>query len=287
MVETNTIGDDERMNDSFKGATYRVERGEGNMYDIELIPHTPNDGFQVGAINGTYVQTHSPLELNALLRTCAYVHPNADYVGYWLDDEGMYHIDPSHYYSEAEYMDAIADARSLNQKAIWSFIQGAEVVIAPTPLQYFKEASETPSQGLIIQMPETLNRYLISIKDEIARLCTQDVNDDTTHQLAYYFAVIYEEYVTVPFHHLLKTPSTVRNPIALKDPDFDLIEDILEDSIATTKAALDGILRAPYIEGEESLQDRLRLHIDGLEYLKEQIHEDPDYFRAHVSPEVV
>ena len=147
MVETNTIGDDERMTDSFKGATYRVKRGDGGMCDIELIRHTPTDGFQVGAINGTYVQTHTPLELNALLRTCAYVHPNADYVGYWLDDEGMYHIDPSHYYSEAEYMDAIADARSLNQKAIWSFIQAAEVAVAPTPLQQFGHASEAPSEG--------------------------------------------------------------------------------------------------------------------------------------------
>ena len=147
MVETNDLGDDEIMTDSFKGATYRVKRGDGGMYDIELILHTPTDGFQVGAINGTYVQTHTPLELNALLRTCAYVHPNADYVGYWLDDEGMYHIDPSHYYSEADYMDAIADARSLNQKAIWSFIQAAEVAVAPTPLQQFGNASETPSEG--------------------------------------------------------------------------------------------------------------------------------------------
>jgi hypothetical protein len=147
MVETNTIGDDERMNDSFKGATYRVERGEGEMYDIELIPHTPSDGFQVGAINGTYVQTHSPLELNALLRTCAYVHPNAGYVGYWLDDEGMYHIDPSHYYSEDEYALALNVALDLNQKAIWSFIQGEEITTATPYLSRFNEASEAPSEG--------------------------------------------------------------------------------------------------------------------------------------------
>ena len=188
MVETNDLGDDEIMTDSFKGATYRVKRGDGGMCDIELIRHTPTDGFQVGAINGTYVQTHTPLELNALLRTCAYVHPNADYVGYWLDDEGMYHIDPSHYYSEADYMDAIADARSLNQKAIWSFIQAAEVAVAPTPLQQFGNASETPSEG-----SESLEDYLRSIEGEISRLCMQDVNDDTAHQLAYHFACIYEK----------------------------------------------------------------------------------------------
>ena len=167
MVETHDLGDDERMNDSFKGATYRVERGEGNMYDIELILHTPTDGFQVGAINGTYVQTHTPIELNALLRTCAYVHADVDYVGYWLDDEGMYHIDPSHYYSEDDYYHALNQGIKNQQRSIWSFIQGAEVPVATKQaFHYFKDsAAPVKAQNPYQEWKESLAVLLAAINE--------------------------------------------------------------------------------------------------------------------------
>lgn len=143
-----------------RGATYRIHfnRRGASM----LLNHSPKDGFQVGSVNGSWATTSRLESVEPLLWACANegdklsrcnsTDPKNDedfmYVGYWYEEEtGLYHIDPSLYYREDEYMDAIADARSLNQKAIWSFIQAAEVAVAPTPLQHFNEASEAPSEG--------------------------------------------------------------------------------------------------------------------------------------------
>jgi len=219
MVETNDLGDDERMNDigegsisrwggepfaPSRGATYRIHfnrRGASMLQN-----HSPKDGFQVGSVNGSWATTSRLESVEPLMWACANegdklsrcnsTDPKNDedfmYVGYWYEEKtGLYHIDPSLYYREDEYMDAIADARSLNQKAIWSFIQNDEVAVAPTPLQHFKEATEAPSEGS--EKPQTLEAYLRSIEGEISRLCMQDVNDDTAHQLAYQFACIYEK----------------------------------------------------------------------------------------------
>ncbi len=155
MQQTTILGDEQKK-DSFKGATYRVERGEerqtiaqgdGWNETLTLTLHDPTDGFQVGALKNSWRTTSNPVNLRSLLIECANIFDNSDYVGYWLDDEGMYHIDPSYYYSENEYLDAMGDAKKFNQKAIWSFIQAAEVAVAPTPLQHFNEASEAPSEG--------------------------------------------------------------------------------------------------------------------------------------------
>lgn len=155
MQETTIIGD-ETKTDSFKGATYRVERGEeratiaqgdGWIETLTLTPHNPNDGFQVGALKNSWRTTHNPVNLRTLLIECANIFDNNDYVGYWLDDEGVYHIDPSDYYSEDDYYPALTMGIHNQQRSIWSFIQAAEVPVAtPAAFEHFN-GPQTPSEG--------------------------------------------------------------------------------------------------------------------------------------------
>ena len=156
MVQETTIIGDERKTDSFKGATYRVERGEeratiaqgdGWIETLDLTPHDPTDGFQVGALKNSWRTTHNPVNLRTLLIECANIFDNNDYVGYWLDDEGMYHIDPSDYYSEDDYYPALAMGIHNQQRSIWSFIQGGEVPVATKQAFHYFNGSEAPPKG--------------------------------------------------------------------------------------------------------------------------------------------
>jgi len=156
MVQQTTIIGDETKTDSFKGATYRVERGEeratiaqgdGWIETLTLTPHNPDDGFQVGAMANSWRTTHNPVNLRTLLIECANIFDNNDYVGYWLDDEGVYHIDPSDYYSEDDYYQALTMGIRNQQRSIWSFIQESEVPVATKQAFHYFNGSETPSEG--------------------------------------------------------------------------------------------------------------------------------------------
>ena len=163
MVQQTTILGDEQKKDSFKGATYRVERGEeratiaqgdGWIETLTLTPHNPVDGFQVGAMANSWRTTYNPVNLRTLLIECANIFDNNDYVGYWLDDDGLYHIDPSDYYSEHDYYRALTMGIRNQQRSIWSFIQESEVPVATqAAFEHFNdpqtpsEGSEAPSEG--------------------------------------------------------------------------------------------------------------------------------------------
>ena len=155
-MQRTTILGDEQKTDSFKGATYRVERGEeratiaegdGWIETLTLTPHNPDDGFQVGAMAHSWRTTRNPVNLRTLLIECANIFDNNDYVGYWLDDEGVYHIDPSDYYSEDDYYLALTMGIRNQQRSIWSFIQAAEVPVATKAAFHYFNGSETPSEG--------------------------------------------------------------------------------------------------------------------------------------------
>ena len=156
MVQQTTIIGDERKTDSFKGATYRVERdeeratiaqGDGWIETLTLTSHNPTDGFQVGALKNSWRTTYDPVNLRTLLIECANIFDNNDYVGDWLDDEGMYHIDPSDYYSEDDYYHALTMGIRNQQRSIWSFIQAAEVPVATKQAFHYFKGSEAPSEG--------------------------------------------------------------------------------------------------------------------------------------------
>jgi len=155
-VQQTTIIGDATKTDSFKGATYRAERGEerqtiaqgdGWNETLTLTLHDPTDGFQVGALKNSWRTTSDPLNLRTLLIECANIFDNNDYVGYWLDDEGVYHIDPSDYYSEDDYYLALGEGIKNQQRSIWSFIQGAEVPVATKEAFHYFKGSEAPSEG--------------------------------------------------------------------------------------------------------------------------------------------
>jgi len=189
MVQHTTILGGEHKKDSFKGATYRVERGEerqtiaqGDGWDetLTLTLHDPTDGFQVGALRNSWRTTSDPVNLRTLLIECANIFDTNDYVGYWLDDEGVYHIDPSNYYSEDDYYLALAVGINNEQRSIWSFIQAAEVPVATKQAFHYFKGSKAPSEGS--ESPNSLtitNETLQEVYDgarEHAALWTDEVD---------------------------------------------------------------------------------------------------------------
>ena len=187
MVQQATILGDATKTDSFKGATYRVERGEerqtiaqgdGWNETLTLTSHNPDDGFQVGALKHSWRTTPDPVNLRTLLIECANIFDNNDYVGYWLDDEGVYHIDPSNYYSEDDYYLALGEGIKNQQRSIWSFIQAAEVPVATKQAFHYFKGSEAPSEGS--EAPSDENPYRVWKESLAVLLAAIDGSKDAT-----------------------------------------------------------------------------------------------------------
>ena len=89
--------------------------------DVELIPFDAGDGFQVGTVKGSWATTEHFGAIYPLLVACAKAR-NADFVGYWYDEEtGLYHIDPSRFVEEDNYRRAIGLGIANEQISIWSY----------------------------------------------------------------------------------------------------------------------------------------------------------------------
>jgi hypothetical protein len=125
------------LNPDSKGMT--LEAFISTRGDVELVPFNPDDGFQVGTVQGSWATTQHFGAVYPLLVACAKAR-HADFVGYWYEEEtGLYHIDPSRYVTEGNYKRAIKLGKDNDQISIWSYMAECEVRIHLDRIVRFRE----------------------------------------------------------------------------------------------------------------------------------------------------
>lgn len=105
-------------------AQYTIENGGGTFRASDLTPVNPTSGFAVGITDGTatkfsLVGAGNATYLQSRIAEVSYRYPNAPYIGTWIDDEKVCHIDPVVILHNPD--DAVAVGRAMGQLAIYDF----------------------------------------------------------------------------------------------------------------------------------------------------------------------
>ena len=114
------------------GATYEIRGLPGSF----TISHTTlKQGYQVGFMTETdrakgvksWATTRSQDALSYLIWACAEKFVGkCDFIGFWEDDDGLYHIDPSNHHEDLEA--GLNEGKAHGQIAIWDHANGVEIM---------------------------------------------------------------------------------------------------------------------------------------------------------------
>jgi len=112
--------EDERPNGSFTITRATLEAG----YQVGFIPRT--DRVRYGVTS--WATTKSPEALEYLIWACAERFKGiCAYVGFWKDEEGVFHVDPSEHYDTLK--GALHYGRSFGQLTVWDWANMDEVKV--------------------------------------------------------------------------------------------------------------------------------------------------------------
>ena len=119
------------------GATYSVLESEMPGESFTITKATLEAGYQVGYMPRrdrveydvtSWATTKSPEALEYLIWACAErFHGICDYVGFWKDDEGVFHVDPSDHHDTLE--GALHFGKSYGQLTVWDWAEMDTIVV--------------------------------------------------------------------------------------------------------------------------------------------------------------
>ena len=120
------------------GATYRIEEEDENRngsftlsratleagYQVGFIPKRDRDDYDVQS----WATTKSPEALEYLISACAERFKGiVRFVGFWKDEEGVFHVDASEHYDTLE--GALHYGRAFGQLTVWDWANMDEIKV--------------------------------------------------------------------------------------------------------------------------------------------------------------
>ena len=121
------------------GATYRINEDWRDNDGFTLSRATLEAGYQVGFMLSrdmdegvtTWATTKSEEALESLIWACAQRFKGiVDYVGFWRDDDGLFHVDPSVHFDTLQ--GALIGGSSFGQLTVWDWAK-MDAIVVPQP----------------------------------------------------------------------------------------------------------------------------------------------------------